>query len=49
VAYRTRVTAKGSESGIRELIAQTDKLAEVHNTLRIGTAVTLAGVEVVAH
>ena len=47
VRYRAKVTAHGSESGIRELMAHTDRVAEIQNTLRAGIPVTLAGIEVV--
>jgi organic hydroperoxide reductase OsmC/OhrA len=47
VTYRAKVTAHGSESAIRELMAHTDRLAEIQNTLRVETPVTLAAVEVV--
>jgi organic hydroperoxide reductase OsmC/OhrA len=47
VSYRAKVTARGSESQIRELMAETDRVAEIQNTLRAGIPVTLAGVEVV--
>lgn len=48
VTYRARVTAHASESEIRELMAHTDQVAEIQNTLRVATPVVLAGVEVVA-
>ncbi|MCI0570708.1 MAG: OsmC family protein [Myxococcaceae bacterium] len=48
VTYRAKVTAHGRESEIRELLAHTDRVAEIQNTLRVGTRVTLAGIEVVA-
>jgi uncharacterized OsmC-like protein len=41
VTYRAWVTARASQDAIRDLLAQTDKMAEVHNTLRAGTPVTL--------
>jgi organic hydroperoxide reductase OsmC/OhrA len=46
IEYRVRVRADASEERIRELVAQTDRMAEVHNTLRGGIAVQLAEVEV---
>jgi organic hydroperoxide reductase OsmC/OhrA len=48
VTYRAKVTADASESDIRALMVHTDGVAEIQNTLRIGTPVTLAGIEVVA-
>lgn len=47
VSYRARVAAQGKESEIRELMAHTDRIAEIQNTLRGGVAVALAGIEVV--
>ena len=47
IAYRARVTAQGSEADIRELMIQTDRVAEIQNTLRVATPVTLREVEVV--
>jgi organic hydroperoxide reductase OsmC/OhrA len=47
VSYRAKVTAPASESEIRELMSQTDRVAEIQNTLRLGTAVTLSSVEAV--
>jgi uncharacterized OsmC-like protein len=48
VTYRAKVHAKGSEAEIRELLDYTDTVAEIQNTLRAGTAVKLADVEVIA-
>ena len=48
VAYRARVTAQASEAAVRELMSQTDRVAEIQNTLRVATPVTLRDVEVVA-
>ncbi len=47
VTYRARVTAQASEADIRELMNHTDRVAEIQNTLRLGTPVTLAGIEVI--
>src|SRR5512143_1952847 len=47
VAYRAKVTAQASEAQIRELMNQTDRVAEIQNTLRLGTVVTLSDIEVV--
>jgi organic hydroperoxide reductase OsmC/OhrA len=47
VVYRARVTADASEDDIRALMQHTDTVAEIQNTLRVGTPVTLAGVEIV--
>ena len=41
LSYRVTVRAKAPEASIRELITQTDSVAEVQNTLRLGLPVTL--------
>lgn len=48
VSYWAKVTAKGSEDQVRELMRQTDQVAEIQNTLRVKTPVELAGIEAVA-
>lgn len=48
VSYRAKVTAKGSEAEIKALMAHTDQVAEIQNTLRSGVPVTLSNVEVVS-
>jgi organic hydroperoxide reductase OsmC/OhrA len=48
VTYRAKVTAHGRAADIRALLAHTDRVAEVQNTLRVVTPVMLAGVEVIA-
>jgi organic hydroperoxide reductase OsmC/OhrA len=40
VIYRAYVTAQASDDEIRELMRHTDRMAEIQNTLRAGTAVT---------
>ena len=45
VSYRAKVTAKASEDGIRELMQHTDRVAEIQNTLRVETPVTLHQIE----
>ncbi|EYB67189.1 hypothetical protein DEIPH_ctg050orf0040 [Deinococcus phoenicis] len=47
VTYRVRVAAQGSEAEVQELLRHTDRVAEIQNTLRAGTAVTLGRIEVV--
>lgn len=47
VAYRVKVKAHGSEDDIRALLAHTDTVAEVQNTLRTATPVALAGIDVI--
>ena len=47
VIYRARITAAGvPEADVVRLAERTDTVAEVHNTLRAGAAVRLAGVTV---
>lgn len=41
IRYRAKVTADAPEEVVRELIEHTDRVAEVHNTLRGGIAVDL--------
>lgn len=47
VSYRAQVTARASDAEIQELMRLTDRVAEIQNTLRVETPVTLAGIEVV--
>jgi uncharacterized OsmC-like protein len=47
VAYRAKVAAQASAEEIHELMQHTDQVAEIHNTLRSGTPVTLSNVEAV--
>ena len=47
VTYRAKVHAKGREQEIRALMEATDEVAEIHNTLRASTPVTLSHMEVV--
>ena len=47
VTYRAKVAAQASDAEIRELMCQTDRVAEIQNTLRVETPVTLRGIEVV--
>lgn len=46
VTYRAKVEARASERDIRDLMTHTDQVAEIHNSLRLGTKVSLAQVEV---
>jgi organic hydroperoxide reductase OsmC/OhrA len=48
VSYRARVAARASEEAIRSLMQQTDQVAEIQNTLRSATPVTLAQIETVS-
>ena len=47
VVYRAKVAAQASEEEIRELMKFTDTVAEIQNTLRVVTPVTLSQVEVI--
>ena len=47
VKYQAKVFAQASEEEIRDLMKYTDTVAEIQNTLRIGTPVDLAGIETV--
>lgn len=47
VTYRARVHARGTEADIHALMQHTDSVAEIQNTLRVGTAVVLKEIEVV--
>jgi sporulation-control protein spo0M len=47
VTYRAKVMARGSEAEIRELMNQTDRVAEIQNTLRVETPVTFGDIQVV--
>ncbi|HKX17305.1 MAG TPA: OsmC family protein [bacterium] len=46
VTYRAKVKAPAREAEIRELMSQTDRVAEIQNTLRVETPVVLVGIEV---
>ena len=48
VAYWAKVWAHASDETIRELMSHTDRVAEVQNTLRTGTSVTLSRIEAVS-
>jgi uncharacterized OsmC-like protein len=39
--YKTNIISNATESEIKELIKHTDKIAEIHNTLRKGIEITL--------
>jgi uncharacterized OsmC-like protein len=47
VTYQAKVSAQASEEEIREMMEYTDTVAEIQNTLRIGTPVVLTEIEVV--
>ncbi len=46
VTYTTRIRAKAAEARIRELAERTDRMAEIHNTVRAAIPVQLTGIEV---
>jgi organic hydroperoxide reductase OsmC/OhrA len=48
VTYRARVAANASEAEIKALMAHTDTVAEIQNTLRAPTPVTLGTIEAVS-
>lgn len=48
VTYRARVVADAPEAEIRDLMRQTDARAEIQNTLRVGTPVTLGHIKAVS-
>ena len=45
ITYRAKVTARATEAEIRALMQHTDQVAEIQNTLRAGTSVTLGHIE----
>lgn len=47
VTYRAKVFAQASQDEIRELMKFTDTVAEIQNTLRVGTPIVLSQIEVV--
>jgi uncharacterized OsmC-like protein len=48
VRYSTRVEADAPDDDIIELIRHVDEIAEVHNTLRVGSAIELVDAEAVS-
>ncbi|HVO87955.1 MAG TPA: OsmC family protein [Casimicrobiaceae bacterium] len=48
LSYEVTVHARASEDAIRRLIARTDEVAEIHNTLRLGLPVVLASAHAVS-
>lgn len=46
IRYRVKVQADAPDDAVRALVEHTDRVAEVHNTLRGGIAVELAGSDV---
>jgi uncharacterized OsmC-like protein len=48
VSYRARVEARADQAVIRDLMESTDRVAEIQNTLRMSTPVTLTHMDVVS-
>jgi organic hydroperoxide reductase OsmC/OhrA len=48
VTFSVKVEAEAGEAEIQDLIVHTDRVAEIHNSLRLGTPVKLMGVQAVA-
>lgn len=48
VTYSTRIEAEASEAAILALIEQTDRVAEIPNSLRLGTPVLLAEAQAIS-
>ena len=46
VTYRAKVRSPASAEAVRDLMQHTDRMAEIQNTVRVGTSVTLSQVEV---
>lgn len=46
ISYSANVTGSASEDELSDLVRSTDRVAEIQNTVRRGTAVQLAGVSV---
>jgi organic hydroperoxide reductase OsmC/OhrA len=47
VTYRAKIHAEGTEAEIRALMEHTDTVAEIQNSLRVLTPVTLSDIEIV--
>ncbi len=48
ISFAATVEAEASETEIEDLMRHTDKVAEIHNSLRYGTNVTLASTKAVS-
>jgi uncharacterized OsmC-like protein len=48
VLYRAKVTARASPEAIQKLMRDTDQVAEIHNSLRVATPITLSRAEAMA-
>lgn len=47
VTYHVRVAAQENGHALRDLLRHVDRVAEIHNTLRVGTSVVLDRLEIV--
>jgi len=47
VTYRASVTAQAGEEDIRALMRDTDRVAEIQNTLRVATPIVLVNIEAI--
>ncbi len=41
IQYEVKIDSKASSEEVRDLVVFVDRVAEIHNTLRVGTSVTL--------
>jgi organic hydroperoxide reductase OsmC/OhrA len=48
ITYNAKVTAEAGEAEIRDLMQHTDRIAEIQNTLRAPTPVTLSSMEAIS-
>ncbi len=48
VTYQAKVAAKATAEAIQELMKCTDQVAEIQNTLRVGTPITLSRAEAIS-
>ncbi len=48
ITYSAIVEAEAGETEIEALMRHTDTVAEIHNTLRLGTTVTLTGIRAIS-
>jgi uncharacterized OsmC-like protein len=48
IAYNATVTSTASKESIAQLMQETDRVAEIHNTLRHGAAVTLVNANAIS-
>lgn len=46
IIFHVKITAHGTDAQLRELAIHTDKVAEIHNTLRLGIPVSLENIEI---